>query len=96
MPIVDGNRRIEPIGHGTVRAPQAGEERNMPTKKFDVKRKGLYDLQMHVFRKDGDKTLENMALVREHFGLNVSDTLRLALHLTANMIRADKAHVEVE
>ena len=45
--------------------------------------------------KAGVQVIEDMALVREHYGLNISDALRIALHLTANAIRANKAHVEV-
>lgn len=37
--------------------------------------------------------LADMTLVREHFGANNSEALRLALHLTANAIRANTAKV---
>jgi hypothetical protein len=34
---------------------------------------------------------QDLAVVREHFGLPTSRAFKLALHLTANAIRADKA-----
>lgn len=37
----------------------------------------------------------DLALVREHFGLNISRAFRLALHLTANAIRKNRAMPEV-
>jgi len=37
----------------------------------------------------------NIDLIREHFGVNNSDALRISLQLTANAIRANKARVEV-
>jgi hypothetical protein len=40
--------------------------------------------------------LDDMTLVRQRFGLNVSEAIRVAIHLTAEAIRANKSLPEVE
>lgn len=40
-------------------------------------------------------TLADVALVREHFGANNCEAIRIALHLTAQAIRKNRAHVDV-
>jgi hypothetical protein len=40
-------------------------------------------------------TAADLALVQEHFGLNMSEALNVSLHLTANAIRNNKATPEV-
>lgn len=42
------------------------------------------------------KVEENLAAVRAHFGVNVSDAMRISLHLTANAIRNNRAMPEIE
>jgi hypothetical protein len=46
--------------------------------------------------KEGKTLLADMALIRNHFGVNQSDALRLSLHLTAQAIRKNRALPEVE
>lgn len=46
--------------------------------------------------KMGEQVMQDLTVVREHMGLNISDALRISLHLTANAIRSNRARVEVE
>ena len=89
--IVDGNRKVQ-LGRTFSGAAPGGDN---AVHKFDVRVGAKKTLQMSVYPRDAETTLANMATVREHLGVNVSDAIRIALHMTANAIRANKAQVEV-
>ncbi len=91
MSIVTNGRRTQVVNKYESNPPRVRSRA-----KFECRTSDGGKQQLHVYKKpEDDVVLKNMALVRMHFGTNVSDTLRLALHLTAQAIRANKAHVEV-
>ena len=76
MPIVDHGRSIAVVPNG--KPPSAR-----------IRRVRYY---LDVYRKDEAlRVTEDMRVLREHFGLNNVETLRLALHLSANAVREDRA-----
>lgn len=87
MPVVDGNRRVnlEPY-----RDAHCADKRSV-RKNFQI----TNGLSLGARGKTIRKVQSDMALVREHFGLNISDSLRIALHLTAKAIRANKSLPDV-
>lgn len=92
--IVDGRRRI-----------RVTEEKRVPLRNgagatcaaFRAHTKiGGKALDLTVYRPgEGALVAGDLALVQEFFGTNISDTLRLAVRLAANAIRANKALPEV-
>lgn len=47
-------------------------------------------------KKDALQVEADLETVREHFGLNLSDAVRVSLHLSANAIRNNRAMPEIE
>lgn len=88
MPIVDGKRRIE-----TVHAePQYVNPPNSKTT-FKASVGGKAIVNLSVINGAVEKVEADLAVVREHFGLNISDSLKTSLHLVANAIREGRLNV---
>ena len=91
--IVDGGRRVAPLSQHLEPKSYRSSNRyaiayfgaKLDTRKVFVRRGGIA----------GRALLDDMARVREHFGVNGADALRLALHLTAQAIRKNKSLPEV-
>lgn len=90
--VTDGRSiAVDPACDSTVRGRRSGQHQFRKQVRIESKRTNM-DL--------GSKwkimaALADLELVREHFGLSEGDALRISLHLTANAIRANKAHPEV-
>jgi hypothetical protein len=66
-------------------APDSTHKGGWAQKLFYAGNKGP---RLSVYGDEATKKVEdNLAMVREYFGTNVSDALRISLHLTANAIR---------
>ena len=86
MPVVVGGRKV------TV-APTCGTPRTTSWKKKS------YRLGHHgpTFNAYGPRNIvkaeSNVATIRQHWGVNISDAIQISLHLTAQAIKQNKAKV---
>jgi len=88
MPIVADGKRL-----AVLRSNGRGDARRggVPRLRHRIK-ENKREFPLQVFRKTEIPTVAgDVALVREHFGVNVSDALRISLHLTAQAIRENRA-----
>lgn len=51
--------------------------------------------KLFISKRQAVTAVPDMALVQEHFGVNISGAMRIALHLAADAIRRNKANVEL-
>jgi len=93
--IVDGGRRIPVVparGHGGPRP--VGTPRRTYTAVSKTKQSPA--VRMTVWGAANiQRVEENLAVVRSHFGTNIAEALRTAVHLTAQAIRNNKALPDV-
>ena len=97
MPIIDNGRRIQltPTKHASRKPPRGDHKEGWAQRLYYADTKNVR-ARASVYGVDAVKDFEEkLALVREHYGVNVSDALRISLHLAAKAIRANRALPEV-
>jgi hypothetical protein len=94
MPVIDGNRRVEINDTIGVKPRRSGG--GCVTVELDLRPTGGKRISAKLSsKKKALIVMEDLAVVQNHFGANRSEALRIALHLAAQAIRANKAHVTV-
>ena len=81
--------QVTPAGVNTVNGRRSGQKQLRLSTNMDGQK-----ISLDLGRKaKADAALADVTLIREHFGVNTSEALRVSLHLTANAIRANTAKV---
>lgn len=90
MPVVNGKRVVNLEPHRSAHVDLPSRRKN-----FCMRTDNGNQVSLTARGPTIDYVQRDLALVRTHFGLNISDSMRVALHLTAEAIRADKALPDV-